>query len=171
MAGKEKKMKIYSWVSVLNETGNPSIRKANAFDVDGRRTYNTPEDVARFVYDGLELHNFAEEYTFVLCFSAKMHLLGCFEVSHGTVTGSYLNPREVFQKALMLGAVNIMVTHNHPSGDPTPSKSDYETTKRLVQAGNIIGVPLLDHIVVGRHGYYSMTEHGIIREGMWVDSD
>lgn len=74
-------------------------------------------------------------------------------VSQGTLTGSLVHPREVFGPALRLGAAAVVVVHNHPSGDPTPSREDRDVTRRLDQAGELLGVPLLDHVVIGRpHG-------------------
>lgn len=156
-------MKIYSYTTLLNESGNPYLKKANAYDVDGRKKYNSPDHIAKFVYNGLELHNYAEEYAYVLCFDTACHLIGCFEISHGTADTTFMNPREVFQKALMIGATYIAVTHNHPSGDPTPSKADVETTEKIKAAAKIIGIPLLDHIIVGKDKYYTLREESEVR--------
>ena len=156
-------MKIYSYTTLLNESGNPYLKKANAYDVDGRKKYNSPDHIAKFVYNGLELHNYAEEYAYVLCFDTAYHLIGCFEISHGTADTTFMNPREVFQKALMIGATYIAVTHNHPSGDPTPSKADIETTEKIKAAAKIIGIPLLDHIIVGKDKYYTLREESEVR--------
>lgn len=156
-------MKIYSYVSMVNETGNPYIQKKESYQVDGRRTYSSPTDVISFVYDGLKLQDYAEEYTYILCLDNKFHLVGCFEVSHGTVNGSLVTPREIFQKALMIGAVNIIMAHNHPSRDVTPSKADIDITERVYKAGDIIGVNLLDHIIICKTGYCSMKMNGYMR--------
>lgn len=156
-------MKIYSYISMVNENGNPYIQKKECYQVDGRKTYNTPSDIFNFVYDGLRLQDYAEEYVYILCLDNKGHLLGCFEVSHGTTTCSLVTPRETFQKALMIGAVNIIMTHNHPSGDITPSKADIDITERIYKAGDIIGVNLLDHIIICKTGYCSMKMNGYMR--------
>jgi len=78
----------------------------------------------------------------------------------GTLTGSPAHPREVFREALAQGCASLIVCHNHPSGDPTPSKDDIALTARLVQAGELMGVPLLDHIVIGGGRYISLKEAG-----------
>ena len=91
-----------------------------------------------------------------------MILTSVFEISHGTVKMSVVSPREVFQKALLANAVAIVLLHNHPSGDPTPSKQDINVTKRLMEAGDIIGVNVLDHLVIGRPGYFSLKENELV---------
>lgn len=79
-------------------------------------------------------------------------------MSHGTVNMSAYSPREVFQKALLCNAVSIIIAHNHPSGDATPSKNDINFTRRVSEAGKMIGIDLADSIIVGDETYYSMTE-------------
>ena len=83
------------------------------------------------------------------------------EISHGTVNASLVTPREVFQKALLANAVSIILMHNHPSGDCTASRQDVEITKRLAEAGKIVGVEVLDHIIVGDR-YSSLKEKGYL---------
>ena len=91
-----------------------------------------------------------------------MILTSVFEISHGTVKMSVVTPREVFQKALLANAVGIILLHNHPSGDCTPSKEDIKVTKRLMESGDIIGVDVLDHLVIGRPGYFSLKENNLV---------
>ena len=93
-----------------------------------------------------------------MCFNSKCRLLGIFEISHGTVNMSVCSPREIFQKALLCNAVSIILAHNHPSGDTTPSNHDIDFTERVSEAGKMIGVDLADSIIVGDGTYYSMTE-------------
>ena len=85
-----------------------------------------------------------------------------FELSHGNVNSSIISVREMFQKALLANAVSIALIHNHPSGDATPSKADIDVTKRAVEAGKLIGVEVLDHIIIGNPGYTSLKERGNI---------
>jgi DNA repair protein RadC len=84
-----------------------------------------------------------------------------FELSHGNVNSSIVSVREMFQKALLANAVSIIVMHNHPSGDCKPSREDIKVTERMVEAGKLIGVEVLDHIIVGKD-YYSLKEHGYL---------
>ena len=83
-------------------------------------------------------------------------------VSVGTLTASLVHPREVFAPALERPAAALIVAHNHPSGDPAPSREDRETTRRLCEAGRILGLPVLDHLIVASRGYFSFRERGLL---------
>lgn len=83
----------------------------------------------------------------------------------GTVNASLVSPREIFLEALEIHAVNLVLVHNHPSGDATPSREDIQMTKRICQAGEMLGIQILDHIIIGDHCYSSMREKGILPEG------
>ena len=106
------------------------------------------------------LNKQSEEYVYMIALNTKCRPLGIFEVSHGAVNSSICNPREIFIKALLCGASGIILAHNHPSGDPTPSKEDERVYKRIKDAGNIIGIELLDNIIVG-NGYFSFRENNM----------
>lgn len=121
----------------------------------------SPEDAATIGKEFMRIHKEPEEYMYMICMNVKNKIIGVFEISHGTVNASLVNPREVFQKALLANAVSIIVMHNHPSGDPTPSREDIEVTKRLVEAGKIVGVEVLDHIIVGDQ-YVSLKGKGYV---------
>ena len=73
-----------------------------------------------------------------------------------------LNPREVFMRALLIGASSIVLCHNHPSGDPEPSRQDMEMTKRFKESGELLGLPVMDHIIIGGSDYYSFMENGLL---------
>jgi DNA repair protein RadC len=106
-------------------------------------------------FRGLEVEVFR-----VLVLDARHRLKGRFEVSRGTLTSAPVHPREVFGPALRLAGAAIIVAHNHPSGDPEPSPSDIEVTARLRDAGRLLGVPLLDHVVWAEGAYTSLRERG-----------
>ena len=95
-------------------------------------------------------------------FDAKSNLLGDEIISVGTVTNSLVSPREIFLKALEYHAVHIVLLHNHPSGDPTPSESDIHVTSRMMESGNILGIALADHIIIGDNRYISFRENGLM---------
>ena len=97
----------------------------------------------------------------MICLNTKNKIIGVFELSHGNVNSSIVGVREMFQKALLANAVSIIVLHNHPSGDPTPSREDINITTRMVEAGKLIGVEVLDHIIVGDK-YCSLKEKGYV---------
>ena len=129
---------------------------------DMNRRMTSPEHVAGVACDVLRIHEETEEYLYMLCMNTKLELTSVFEISHGSVNSSVANPREIFQKALLANAVNIVMVHNHPSGDNKPSKEDIDVTKRLIEAGKILGVDVLDHIIIGKPYYTSLKESGYI---------
>ncbi len=98
----------------------------------------------------------------VLVINNKNMLIKKSIVSVGTITEAIVHPREVFRDAIKEAGSGIIVTHNHPSGNPSPSRQDIETTRRLVEAGKIVGIPLVDHIILTDSSFYSMKENGYI---------
>lgn len=108
-----------------------------------------PEVIFNIAINGLELHEQAEESFYIFTLDTKNQINGIFEVSRGSLNASIVHPREVFKRALMQNANSIILIHNHPSGDPTPSQEDLNMTKRLIEAGNILGIKVLDHIIIG----------------------
>ena len=121
----------------------------------------SPDDAAQIGKTFMRIHEEPEEYMYMICMNTKNKVIGVFEISHGTVNSSLVTPREVFQKALLANAVSIILMHNHPSGDSTPSREDIEATKRLVEAGKVVGIEVLDHIIIGdRHS--SLKEKGYV---------
>ena len=123
---------------------------------------NSPEKVDKFAREFLRLHEDSEEYLYMICMNTKLIMTGVFELSHGNVNSSIVSVREMFQKALLANAVNIILIHNHPSGDPTPSSEDISVTKKAKEAGELIGVSVLDHIIIGESKFCSLKERGNI---------
>lgn len=121
----------------------------------------SPEDATAIGKGFMRIHENPEEYMYMICMNTKNRIIGVFEISHGNVNSSIVGTREIFQKALLANAVSIILMHNHPSGDPKPSREDIEVTKRIVEAGKIIGIQVLDHIIVGDQ-YISLKEKGYL---------
>ncbi|MFS0567533.1 JAB domain-containing protein, partial [Brevibacillus invocatus] len=97
----------------------------------------------------------------LLCLSTKNEPVAIHLVSVGSLDSSIVHPREVFKAAILSNCSSVIVAHNHPSGDPTPSREDIEVTKRLQEAGELLGIPVLDHIILGHEGaYVSLKEKG-----------
>ena len=120
---------------------------------------NSPEKVAEVAINVLGLHEQAEESFYIFTLDTKNKINGIFEVSRGSLNSTIVHPREVFKRALLQNASSIMLVHNHPSGDPIPSKEDIDLTNRLIEAGNLLGIKVLDHIVVGdENNYISFKE-------------
>jgi len=113
----------------------------------------------------LKLDKAAEEYFYCIHTDVKNQIIGIHEVSHGSLTESIVHPREVFKAAILNNAVGVFLVHNHPSGDTAPSTIDIDTTNRLKEAGKILGIVVLDHIIVGSKGYTSMLEKNLL----WID--
>ena len=118
---------------------------------------NSPENAVDLVNSIFRLKNQAEEYVYMLASDSKGSVIGVFEVSHGTVNRSLCSSREIYLRALISGASSIIVIHNHPSGDASPSDVDIAIYNRLLEAGTIMGVDLSDFIIVG-DDYYSFRE-------------
>ena len=117
-----------------------------------------PADVFRHFHP--TLRDAPHERFLVLLLDGRHRLLRHEMVSQGTLTASLVHPREVFRPALRESAAALLLVHNHPSGDPTPSAEDREVTARLVRAGELLGVPVLDHVVVAERGWSSLRESG-----------
>lgn len=119
----------------------------------------SPQDVAELCADMQDL--LQEEFRVVLL-NTKNKVIGKKQIFVGTVDSSLVSSREVFYAAVQHMAANIIIVHNHPSGNPTPSREDEEATKRLAQAGKILNIPVLDHIIIGKQGYCSFKEKGYL---------
>lgn len=127
-----------------------------------RNVIKSPNDVDNFARKCLGLDFESEEYLYMLCLNTKNVITSVFELSHGNVNSSVFSVREIFQKALLANAVAVIFIHNHPSGDHQPSREDVQVTKRAVDAGDILGVKVLDHIIIGDLFYSSLKEKGYI---------
>lgn len=149
-------------------TGLPTdlaLRLARAFDlgrcVESERwkssdSVRTPAGVYRLMAP--RLRGLERETFYVLLLDGRHRLVGVECISEGTMTTSLVHPREVFLPAIRASAAAIVVVHNHPSGDPEPSKQDLEVTGRLAECGRLVGIPLLDHVVVGTGQHVSIRE-------------
>lgn len=98
------------------------------------------------------------EYFYILYLNSRNQIFGKDMVSVGSLDASIVHPREIFKKSIKRSAAAVVLVHNHPSGDPTPSDDDLEITKRLVEAGRLLGIHVLDHVVVARASFVSMRE-------------
>lgn len=107
------------------------------------------------------LNELDQECLVVLHLDAKNRIRALNLSSLGTISESLAHPREIFRAAIVAGAASIILVHNHPSGDPSPSQQDKSLTRRVSEAGALLGIPLLDHVIVGQSGYYSFSEHGM----------
>lgn len=97
-----------------------------------------------------------------LCLNARNELLAEVVVSLGSLSASIVHPREVFKPAMTCSAASIVIVHNHPSGDPTPSREDREVTRVLRDAGELLDIPLHDHVIIGADTYFSFKDAGLL---------
>lgn len=154
-------MRVVKYKTRLNGEGRAVLEKDMCVNYPGLdKTMSSPEKVVRFAREFLRMHEDTEEYMYMVCLNTKLVMTGVFEISHGNVNSSIVGAREVFQKALLANAVSIILMHNHPSGNTTPSIEDIRVTERLVEAGKLIGVDVLDHLIIAGNGYCSLKERG-----------
>lgn len=103
-----------------------------------------------------------KEHFMLLCLNARRQLIHLDTVSIGTLSASLVHPREVYSPAILHNAAAVVCLHNHPSGDPSPSAEDREATRRLQRAGELLGIPLADHVIVCASGFFSFREAGLL---------
>ncbi|NLW22431.1 MAG: DNA repair protein RadC [Tissierellia bacterium] len=121
---------------------------------------DSPHIVAELLME--EMRYLKREHFRILILDTKNQIISIQDVSIGNLNSSIVHPREVFRMAIKRSANSIILVHNHPSGDPTPSKEDINITHRLIDAGNIIGIKVLDHIIIGDNKYVSLKQEKII---------
>lgn len=120
------------------------------------RPIRSAKDV--FEYASSKLNGLAQEYFMILHLDSKNRIIKNETVSIGTLNSSLIHPREVFKSAIKESANSIILVHNHPSGDPTPSEEDEQITERLFDAGELLNIKVLDHVIIGTEKYYSFKE-------------
>ena len=125
-----------------------------------RTVIRTPDDVAALLMPRFRFDN--KENFLAVLLSTKNHVLKTPVISVGSLNASIVHPRELFREAINASAASVILAHNHPSGDPSPSKEDIELTRKLVEAGRLLDIPVLDHIVLGDGKYVSLKEKGIL---------
>ncbi|MCI9050663.1 MAG: JAB domain-containing protein [Lachnospiraceae bacterium] len=156
-------MYVPSYQLLLNKkTGRSYLKKEReVLYEEDINTVCTPYMVYKLVEDMFKLSEKAEEHAYIMALNSKCKVLGFFNVSKGTVNSSLIGIREIYVRALLIGASFIILIHNHPSQDSTPSEKDVEITIRLKEAGELLNIPLADHIIVGEK-YYSFKEAGVL---------
>ncbi len=136
------------------------LGRRTALEVKIKDFINSPDDVSRLLME--EMRYYDREHFCVLYLDRKGGLVIKEDVSVGGLSSSIVHPREVFKTAVKCSAASIILVHNHPSGDPTPSREDIEITRRLIEAGSIMGIEVLDHLIIGQNKYCSLKEKGLL---------
>lgn len=173
-------MKEQQYLSLPNDATTPKPQPASRSDYRGAieikatimrvmepatgRYARSPEEIADYCAD---MRDAAQEMFVVVCVNTRNRIIDRVMVSLGIQDSSLVHPREVFRPAILKSAAAVVLVHNHPSGDPTPSAEDIRMTRQLVQAGGIIGIKVLDHMIIGRpegvnKGWLSMRESGVV---------
>lgn len=129
-------------------------------ELDPALIVRSPQDVARYVME--DLRYLQKEHFVCLFLNTKNHVIAQETLSIGSLNASIVHPREVFRAAIERGSASLICIHNHPSGDPTPSPEDIEMTHRLVDAGQVIGIEVLDHLIIGDQKFVSLKEQGLM---------
>jgi len=136
--------------------------RSGNYDFEDKKI-SSPSKARDILEEVFELSELAEEVFIIMCLDTKNKVTGLFKVSQGSLNSSIVHPREVFKRALMQNSNAVILAHNHPSGDVTPSGEDISITRRLQEAGDILGIKVLDHLIIGAGGRYkSFKEDGII---------
>ena len=138
-----------SWVRLVRE-GQPM----------GTVKIRGPADVAALLSERTEKE--LGEVFYAIALDSQSQVLGIIEVTRGIANSSLIHPREVFRPMIALGALGVIVAHNHPSGDPTPSADDRAVTRQLVDAGRLLDIPVYDHVVLGHGRWVSFAETGLL---------
>ncbi|QNO13612.1 DNA repair protein RadC [Alkalicella caledoniensis] len=127
-----------------------------------KETITGPEDIVEIMIEKLQFTK--QELFYTVLLTTKNTIISFEEISRGGLNIASIFPREVFNKAIRQSAAKMILVHNHPSGDPTPSSEDINLTNRLMEAGKLIGIRVLDHIIVGEGEYISLKEQGLIND-------
>ncbi|WP_442636719.1 RadC family protein [Rossellomorea marisflavi] len=135
-------------------------RRISNLGFDDRYSIRSPEDGANYVMNDMRF--LSQEHFVCLYLNTKNQVLHKQTIFIGSLNASIVHPREVFKEAFRRSAASIICVHNHPSGDPTPSREDIEVTKRLVECGRIIGIDVLDHLIIGEKKFISLKEKGYL---------
>lgn len=135
-------------------------KRFNSFQSGEEVIVSSPKDVAFYMMK--EMNNLKKEYFKIIMLNTKNMIISIKDVSIGSLNSSIVHPREVFVEAIKNSSAAVILCHNHPSGDCTPSKEDIVVTKRLKECGDLIGIEVLDHIIIGRKNFISFKEKGFV---------
>jgi DNA repair protein RadC len=135
-------------------------RRISNLNYNDRYVIRSPEDGANYVMNDMRF--LSQEHFVCLYLNTKNQVLHKQTIFIGSLNASIVHPREVFREALKRSAASIICLHNHPSGDPAPSREDIEVTKRLVECGKMIGIDVLDHLIIGENKFVSLKEKGYL---------
>jgi len=131
-----------------------------SISAEDRPVIRSADDVASIMEPIVSL--LAEEHFYVLLLNTKNRVNGVHEVSVGSLNATIVHPREIFKAAILSNSASVILVHNHPSGDPTPSPEDRHLTEQIAKAGKVLDIPVLDHVIMGDRRYTSLKEKGVL---------
>ncbi len=155
-------MRITTYKSYINESKMNYLVKESSTNYPSMDSINTPQDLAEIMRDVFHIHELAEETVYMVCLNSKCVPTAFFVIGKGTVNTCYFSTREIFIQALLSSAVQIILCHNHPSGDVTPSEADITITATVKAAGKLLNIPLQDHIIIGGYHHFSFKEQKLL---------
>nr|WP_319005005.1 DNA repair protein RadC [Mesobacillus jeotgali] len=150
--GKAKAIHVLAAVEIGRRIANHTL--------DERYVIRSPEDGAKYLMNDMRF--LTQEHFVCLYLNTKNQVIHRQTIFIGSLNASIVHPREVYKEAVRRSAASVICVHNHPSGDPTPSREDIEVTKRLAESGKIVGIELLDHLIIGENKYVSLKEKGYV---------
>lgn len=148
----EEKAKLFTLTTVMEKEVSYPIKEK----------MGNPYDIHYVLEKAFNLDTAVEEHMVMMTLDTKNKITGVFHVSQGTLNASLVHPREIYKRAIVQNANAIIIAHNHPSGDTTPSGEDIKLTTRLAETGKIIGITLLDHLIMGGGDFLSFAEEGLL---------
>lgn len=154
-------MIVKTYEMLVNENRLPYLAAVGETEVMDGDCLTTPEAIHQMIVASFRADELPEEHCWLVVFDCRLHVIGLFELSHGTENQSILSPVPVLQRAFLCGASRIAIVHNHPSGDVIPSRDDREVTRRIKAAAELCGVLFLDHVIVAgahKNRWYSFHE-------------
>jgi len=135
-------------------------KRMNQYKSNDKFIIRSPKDAADYVME--EMRNLNQENLVVLFLNTKNHIIHKQTIFVGSLDSSIVHPREIFRESVKRSANSLIILHNHPSGDPAPSRQDIEVTKRLKNCGDMMGTPILDHVIIGNRKFTSLKEKGYL---------
>lgn len=150
-------MRINFYEARLSEDDRIVLIKDKAVNYKAEKM-NAPDKIAKMMRELLHMGKMEEEYCYMIALSNVCRILWIFFIYKGTVNATLITPRELYNRALLAGVVQVILCHNHPSGNVMPSDEDIKVTNRVKQAGDLVEVKLVDHIIIAGDSYYGFKE-------------
>ena len=155
-------MRVNQYRVLMDDDRRPVLVKEAGRNYPAEKNLNQGLKIYRLFVEMYQADRLPEEHAWILALDVKYHLIGIFEISHGTCDMTCVNPREIFMRLCLIGAYGFVVVHNHPTGNVELSNADISVAETLSSAGILMGIRLIDSIIIGDHGYLSMRERGYL---------